>query len=111
MPFSLEGFIAIRNELLTRHSPVSGNRGNPICLYCGSRHVLQRITRSRSERVNGIAVEYEEDWYYANPVEHGHGGPGRAPPHPFVRPAFDARAEEAYGEIKRVLADEIMNRS
>ena len=69
MPFSLEGFIAIRNELLTRRSPVSGNRGNPSCLYCGASHVLQRIMRSRSERVNGIAVEYEEDWYYCEVIK------------------------------------------
>ena len=40
---------------------------------------------------------------YANPVEHGHGGPHPAPPHPFVRPAFDAKAEEAYEEMKRLL--------
>ena len=40
---------------------------------------------------------------YANPVEHGHGGPHPAPPHPFVRPAFDAKAEEAYEEMKKLL--------
>mgnify|MGYP000926550634 CR=1 FL=1 len=40
---------------------------------------------------------------YANPVEHGHGGPHPAPPHPFVRPAFDAKAEEAYEELKKLL--------
>ena len=26
---------------------------------------------------------------YASPVEFGHGGPHPAPPHPFIRPAFD----------------------
>ena len=40
---------------------------------------------------------------YANPVEHGHGGPHPAPPHPFVRPAFDAKAEEAYENMKKLL--------
>ena len=40
---------------------------------------------------------------YANPVEHGHGGPHPAPPHPFVRPAFDAKADEAYEEMKKLL--------
>ncbi len=39
---------------------------------------------------------------YANPVEHGHGGPHPAPPHPFVRPAFDAKADEAYEELKNL---------
>ncbi len=45
--------------------------------------------------------------YYANPVEFGHGGPAPAPAHPFVRPAFDTRANEAYEEIKKVLRDEL----
>lgn len=48
--------------------------------------------------------------YYANPVEFGHGGPAPAPAHPFVRPAFDVKANEAYEEIKRVLRDELNNR-
>ena len=48
--------------------------------------------------------------YYANPVEHGHGGPAPAPAHPFVRPAFDVKSNEAFEEIKRVLRDELNNR-
>ena len=59
-----------------------------------------------------IGVHYQErSAYYSNPVEFGHGGPGPAPPHPFVRPAFDARADEAYGEIRRVLEEEIARRT
>ena len=41
---------------------------------------------------------------------HRHGGPAPAPAHPFVRPAFDTRADEAFSEIKRVLRDELKNR-
>ena len=33
---------------------------------------------------------------YASPVEFGHGGPHPAPPHPFIRPAFDGGVDEAY---------------
>ena len=40
---------------------------------------------------------------YAQPVEFGHGGPHPAPPHPFVRPAFDARSEESYELLKEQL--------
>ena len=40
---------------------------------------------------------------YAYPVEFGHGGPHPAPAHPFVRPAFDARADEAYDTIREGL--------
>ncbi len=39
-----------------------------------------------------IGVKHSERGaYYSNAVEHGHGGPAPAPPHPFVRPAFDVR--------------------
>ena len=58
-----------------------------------------------------IGVHHSENGaYYANPVEFGHGGPAPAPAHPFVRPAFDTRADEAFSEIKRVLRDELRNR-
>jgi HK97 gp10 family phage protein len=40
---------------------------------------------------------------YGNPVEFGHGGPRPAPPHPFVRPAFDVRVDEAYEKVKQQL--------
>ena len=53
-----------------------------------------------------IGVHHSEAGaYYANPVEYGHGGPAPAPMHPFVRPAFDVRKDEAYDEIRRILSD------
>ena len=67
-----------------------------------------RVRQRRSGKQISIGVKHSEmSAYYANPVEYGHGGPGPAPPHPFVRPAFDAKAGEAYNEIRRVLRDEI----
>ena len=58
-----------------------------------------------------IGVHHKEHGaYYANPVEFGHGGPAPAPAHPFVRPAFDTRADEAFDEMKRVLRDELKNK-
>lgn len=48
------------------------------------------------------------DAYYAPFVEFGHGGPhGPAAPHPFMRPAYDATREQAYGIIRNRLAEEI----
>lgn len=44
---------------------------------------------------------------HAHLVEYGHGGPYPAPPHPFVRPSFDRRADEAYDEMRRVLRNEL----
>ena len=64
MPFSFEGYTVIRNELITKRTPVGGNRRIPICLYCRTRHKLKKAIRHRSELVNGTAVEYEEEWYY-----------------------------------------------
>lgn len=36
-------------------------------------------------------------------VEQGHGGPAPAPPHPFMRPAFD----ESRGEVARIMQSEV----
>lgn len=44
---------------------------------------------------------------HAHLVEYGHGGPHPAPPHPFVRPSFDRRVDEAYDEMRRVLRNEL----
>ena len=49
---------------------------------------------------------YDEDYYPAY-VEYGHGGPGPAPAHPYVRPAFDTRQDEAFGIIRDGLLDEL----
>ena len=77
----------------------------------GSIHTSRVKARGGGKQVTiGVHVK-EQSAYYSNPLEFGHGGPAPAPPHPFVRPAFDARAEEAYGEIRRVLKDEITKRS
>lgn len=63
-----------------------------------------RVKRRKNGKTITIGVHYKDkSAYYANPVEYGHGGPAPAPPHPFVRPAFDTRADEAYDNMKRVL--------
>lgn len=57
---------------------------------------------------------HRKDWhgdqgddYYPPYVEYGHGGPHPAPPHPYVRPAFDTRKEDAYDNMRDVLSNEI----
>ena len=69
-------------------------------------------SRKRGSRIT-IGV-HRKDWddeeYYPAYVEYGHGGPSPAPAHPFVRPAFDTKAPEAYDEMKRVLRDELKRR-
>ena len=38
--------------------------------------------------------DWDDEDYYPAYVEYGHGGPGPAPAHPYVRPAFDTRQDE-----------------
>lgn len=77
----------------------------------GSIHAYKPQRGRRGGKYIQVGVRTKErSAYYSNPVEYGHGGPAPAPPHPFVRPAFDAQVEHAYGEICRVLADEITRR-
>jgi len=65
--------------------------------------------RNGGKRITIGVHHSERGAFYANPVEFGHGGPAPAPAHPFVRPAFDVKAGEAFEEIKRVLRHEITN--
>lgn len=51
--------------------------------------------------------DWDDEDYYPAYVEYGHGGPGPAPAHPYVRPAFDTRQDEAFGIIRGGLLDEL----
>lgn len=62
-------------------------------------------SRSGGKRITIGMHHQDRGAFYANAVEFGHGGP--APAHPFVRPAFDVRVDEAFGEMKRVFRQEI----
>ena len=137
MALDLQGFAELQNDLASMAMSLENSSGVDRALQAGAAPIEQQMLANASSDPKiitgalhgsihtskvkarggggkqvtiGVHVK-EKSAYYSNPVEYGHGGPGPAPPHPFVRPAFDARAEEAYGEIKRVLADEIMNRS
>lgn len=45
--------------------------------------------------------------YYPAYVEYGHGGPRPAPPHPFIRPAWDLKRDEAWNTIKQAVIDQM----
>ena len=71
-----------------------------------------RIGPVRKRRRSGKSITIgvhrkEEGAFYASPVEYGHGGPAPAPAHPFIRPAYDTRADEAYEIIREGLRDAI----
>lgn len=65
---------------------------------------ISNVTRKRGGGYTVAIGVMKGTSAYANPVEYGHGGPHPAPAHPFVRPAYDAKVEEAYSIIKEQLA-------
>ena len=136
MALDLQGFAELQNDLASMAMSLENGSGVDRALQAGAAPIEQQMLANASSDPKiitgalhgsihtskvkarggggkqvtiGVHVK-EKSAYYSNPVEYGHGGPGPAPPHPFVRPAFDARAEDAYGEIRRVLEDEISKR-
>lgn len=78
----------------------------------GDLHDAIKARRALSKNPYNIKITigvHRRDWdkedYYPAYVEFGHGGPGPAPAHPFVRPAFDLFADEAYETIRRGLKE------
>ncbi len=51
--------------------------------------------------------DWNEEDYYPAYVEYGHAGPAPAPAHPYIRPAYDTRQDEAYGIIRNGLMQEL----
>lgn len=52
-------------------------------------------------------IKLKDGHYYPAYVEYGHGGPRPAPPHPFIRPAYDLTKDEAWGAIKQAVIDKM----
>lgn len=68
----------------------------------------------KKHKITGLHITigvHRKDWndedYYPAYVEYGHGGPAPAPAHPYVRPAFDTRQDEAFGIIRDGLLNEL----
>ena len=54
--------------------------------------------------------DWDDEDYYPAYVEYGHGGPGPAPAHPYIRPAYDTTEDEAYEIIRDGLREAIDRR-
>lgn len=132
-PIELRGFDDLQNDMVNMAAALDQGAGVNRALEAGAVPIEEQMLRNAStdpkiitgalhdsihtgsvKRKSGggkritIGVHHSERGaYYANPVEFGHGGPAPAPAHPFVRPAFDTRHEDAFGEIKRVLREEL----
>jgi len=129
----LQGFGDLKNDLTNMAAEMEFGSGVNRALQAGAKPIEEQMLRNASSnpkiitdalhssihtgsvkkrRMGGKGVTIgvhrkEKGAFYATPVEYGHGGPAPAPAHPFVRPAFDTKAEEAYDAIKQVLRDEL----
>ena len=133
MAIELRGFDDLKDDLLNMADALDQGPGVIRALEAGAEPIEQQMLHNASTdpkiitgdlhgsihtgkvrpRAGGgkqitIGVHHaEKGAYYAKPVEFGHGGPAPAPAHPFVRPAFDTKVNEAFEEMKRVLRDEL----
>ena len=87
------------------HQQMKANASRDPQIITGVLNRSIRIGPVKKRRKSGKSITIgvhrkEEGAYYATPVEYGHGGPAPAPAHPFIRPAYDTRADEAYGIIR-----------
>ena len=129
----LQGFGDLQNDLTNMAAEMEFGPGVNRALQAGAKPIEEQMLRNASSnpkiitdalhssihtgsvkkrRMGGKGITVgvhrkEKGAFYATPVEYGHGGPAPAPAHPFVRPAFDTRVEEAYDAIKQVLRDEL----
>ena len=94
------------------HEQMKSNASSNPKIITGVLNRSIQIGKVRKRRNSGKSITIgvhrkEEGAYYAPPVEYGHGGPAPAPAHPFIRPAYDTRADEAYEIIRDGLRDAI----
>ena len=54
-----------------------------------------------------IDLSDKDGAYYPAFVEYGHGGPTPAPPHPFIRPAYDLNKDAAWNTLKQAVIDKM----
>ena len=83
-------------------------------IITGALHGSIRTHSVRKSRSGGKYITigvHRKDWshedYYPAYVEYGHGGPAPAPPHPYIRPAYDAQSDKSYEIIRSGLRDAI----
>ena len=94
------------------HQQMKANASRDPQIITGVLNRSIRIGPVKKRRKSGKSITIgvhrkEEGAYYATPVEYGHGGSAPAPAHPFIRPAYDTRADEAYQIIRDGLRDAV----
>lgn len=113
-----EGAPAAKRILQAAAVPIEGqmkaNASSDPQIISGKLHDAISTGKVKKHRTTGLHITvgvHRKDWddeeYYPAYVEYGHGGPSPAPAHPYVRPAFDTRQDEAFGIIRDGLLNEL----
>ena len=96
------------------HDQMVVNAGTEIHARTGDLRRALKIGNVKSSRKRGKYITigvHRKDWnhedYYPAYVEYGHGGPAPAPPHPYIRPAYDVQSDKSYEIIRSGLRDAI----
>ena len=97
------------------HRQMRANASSDPKIISGALHGALRVGRVKRRRKGGQHItigvhrrDWHDDDYYPAYVEYGHGGPAPAPAHPYIRPAYDTRQDEAYKIIRDGLLNELM---
>ena len=113
-----EGAPAARRILQAAAVPVEAqmkaNASSDPQIITGKLHGAISTGKVKKHKSTGLHITigvHRKDWddedYYPAYTEYGHGGPAPAPAHPYVRPAFDTRQNEAFGIIRDGLLHEL----
>lgn len=96
------------------HEQMKSNASSDPKIESGKLHDAINVGDVKRRRNGGQRITigvHRKDWddedYYPAYVEYGHGGPGPAPAHPYIRPAYDTRQDEAYEIIRDGLRNAI----
>ena len=99
--------IILENAAVPVHEQMKQNATKDPKIITGALHDAINIGRVRKRAQGGKYITigvHRKDWseedYYPAYVESGHGGPGPAPSHPYIRPAYDVTEDEAYELIR-----------
>lgn len=126
MPMKFDGFEMLQKDFEQMQASME-NTGD--VLEKAAQPILQQMQANASTNIHvrsgdlsgsigtqpyykGITIGvHRKDWhgdeYYPAYVEFGHGGPHPAPPHPYIRPAIDAKGEEALDIMAKEIKDRI----
>ena len=96
------------------HEQMKSNASSDPKIESGKLHDAINVGDVKRRRNGGQRItigvhrkDWDEEDYYPAYVEYGHGGPGPAPTHPYIRPAYDTRQDEAYEIIRDGLRNAI----